>query len=53
MMPISMEKLRTALVYCFLWLMAFLSIFPFLWLLLRASLERNDITKRKKTMSKA
>lgn len=53
MMPISMEKLRTALVYCFLWLMAFLSIFPFLWMLISATNESNDITKGKITLGNA
>jgi lactose/L-arabinose transport system permease protein len=46
-------KLRTALVYGFLWLMALLSIFPFVWMLISATNESHDITKGKMSFGNA
>ncbi len=49
----SLEKLRGALVALFLWLMAALSVFPFLWMLVSATNESHDITKGKLSLGTA
>ena len=49
----SFEKIRMAVIYLFLWVMAFLSIFPFLWMLISATNESHDITKGKLTFGTA
>ncbi|MEO5794963.1 MAG: carbohydrate ABC transporter permease [Rhodoferax sp.] len=49
----SFEKIRMAFIYLFLWVMAFLSIFPFLWMVISATNVSNDITKGKLSFGNA
>ncbi len=47
------EKIRTVLTYAFLCLMALLSLFPFIWMIISATNMSSDITKGKITLGSA
>ena len=46
-------KLRNAATYAFLGVMAFLSVFPFLWMVISATNTNNEVTKGKMTFGSA